>query len=234
MNDRRSGANPYEDLSRRTSAGRSRNGLVIGGVAVALVAVLAVVAIVLTGGEDGGETIDAVQEQAGVEATGTALPPYPKVQGFIAPAEEDPAVGETPPTLTGENFAGEPSSIDPGDGRAKVVMFLAHWCPHCQKEVPMVQGWVDDGNLPEDVDLYAVVTGTREDQNNYPPSKWLSREGWSEGILLDDPDQSAASAWGLTGYPYIVFIDADGRVVRRASGELPEADLDALVRQLAG
>src|SRR5690606_20036411 len=141
--------------------------------------------------------------------------------------EDDPAVGQTPPTLTGQDFEGEPSSIDPGDGRATVVVFLAHWCPHCQKEVPMIQGWVDDGNLPDDVDLYAVTTATRADQNNYPPSEWLEREGWSEGILLDDPDQSAASAWGLTGYPYIVFIDAEGQVVRRASGELPEEDLDA-------
>ena len=44
MNDRR-GDNPYEDLSRRTSAGGSRNGLIIGGVAIAVVAILVVVAL---------------------------------------------------------------------------------------------------------------------------------------------------------------------------------------------
>lgn len=234
MSDPRGGANPYQDLSRRTGSGGPNRGLIIGGVVVLLVVVLAGVAIFVTGGDDdGGEPIDAVQEVAAVESEGQPLPPFPQVAGFVAPVDEDPAVGMTPPTLTGQDFGGDPVSIDPGDGRAKVVAFVAHWCPHCQAEVPLIQQWVDDGNLPDDVDLYAVSTDVRSDQNNYPPSEWLDREGWSEGILLDHADGTAANTWGRTGYPYLVFVDADGKVSRRASGEVPIADFEGLVQEIS-
>lgn len=33
------------------------------------------------------------------------------------------------------------------DGRAKIVPFPAHWCLHCQVEVPEVQDWLDFQNL---------------------------------------------------------------------------------------
>jgi cytochrome c biogenesis protein CcmG/thiol:disulfide interchange protein DsbE len=234
MNDRRGGPNPYADLSKRTSGGGggSRTTLLIAGIAIALVAILAVVAIFLTGSEDGGE--DAVQEQAPVEVEGSALPPYPEGASFVVPPDQDPAVGETPPTLTGEDFQGEPVSVDPGDGSAKVVVFLAHWCPHCQAEVPVIQGWIDDGNLPDDVEVYAVSTAVTRDRPNYPPSEWLSSEGWTGPILLDDPDSSAASAWALRSFPYMVFVDDEGKVTRRASGEVPADEFAELVEEISG
>jgi len=232
MSDRR-GANPYEDLARRTTSSGPSRGLVIGIAAVFVVVVLGVVAIFLTGNDGAGGNIDAVQEQGPVEVSGEPLQPMPRVDGFVVPFELDPAVGSTPPTLEGQDFEQGEVSIDPADGRAKVVAFLAHWCPHCQAEVPRIQDWVDDGNLPEDVDLYAVSTGVQADGANYPPSKWLDREGWTGDILLDDPDGTAANAWGLTGYPYLVFVDSDGKVTRRASGELPIEDFAELVAEIA-
>ena len=114
-----------------------------------------------------------------------------------------------------------------------VVIFVAHWCPHCQEEIPLIQEWIDSGELPEDVEVYLVCTGVKADQNNYPPSEWLAEEGWSEQVLLDNPDQAAGNAWGLTGYPYIVFVDADGKVVQRASGELPIDQFGAFVDNIA-
>ena len=216
-------------------AGGSRNNtLLIGGIAIALVAILAVVAIFLTGGEDDDAASDAIQEQGPVEVAGEALAAYPEVQSFVAPADRDPAVGQTPPTLTGRSFGGDRVVIDPSDGTAKVVVFLAHWCPHCQAEVPVLQQWVDDGNLPEDVELFAVSTAVTQDRPNYPPSEWLEREGWTSPVLLDDPDQRASSAWGLQSFPYLVFVDAEGNVARRASGELPAEEFAALVDEIAG
>jgi thiol-disulfide isomerase/thioredoxin len=232
MNDRTSGADPYASLSNRTSGHRPRTGLYIVGATLAVVAVFALVAVLLTGGDD-GEAIESVQETAAVQVSGDPLPPYPADAGLLADPATDPAVGRTPPTLVGEAFDGSPVTIDPGDGRAKLVIFAAHWCPHCQKEIPLIQGWIDDGSLPEDVDVYLVSTAARADQSEYPPSGWLGSIGWSETVLLDNADQSAANAYGLTGYPYLVFVDADGTVVQRASGELPIPDVDRLVGSIA-
>jgi cytochrome c biogenesis protein CcmG, thiol:disulfide interchange protein DsbE len=222
----RSGASPYRDLSNRTSGGGpSRKGLVIGGVALLVVALLAVVAVVLSG-DDGASDVEAVQEVAPIEVSGEPLPAY-------ASGGDDPAIGMTAAALSGQDFEGEQVTIEPGDGTAKVLVFLAHWCPHCQAEVPVIQGWVDDGNLPDDVELFAVSTAARSDQPNYPPSEWLAREGWSGGIVLDDADTNAAAAFGLTSYPYLVFVDADGRVVQRAAGELPVEDFSQMVQELS-
>ena len=217
--------------------GSRNNTLLIGGIAVGLVAILAVVAIFLTRGDDDGSgdgaSGEAVQEQGPVEVGGAALPPYPQVQGFVAPADQDPAVGQTPPTLTGEGFDGQRVVIDPADGTPKVVVFVAHWCPHCQAEVPVLQNWIDEGNLPDGVEVHTVSTAVTQDRPNYPPSAWLDREGWTSPVLLDDPDATASTAWGLRSFPYLVFIDSDGKVTARATGELPPELFGELVDEIA-
>ena len=50
---------------------------------------------------------------------------------------QNPAVGTAAPVLRGAGFDGTPVTIG-GDGRATLVMFLAHRCPHCQRELPVL------------------------------------------------------------------------------------------------
>jgi len=230
MNDqRRSGANPYDDLSRRTSADSSNRGPLIIGAAVAVVVLAAIVAVVVATSGDGGTEIEAVQEAGPIEVTGESLPEYPPTDTLTVDPAADPATGSVPPALEGVTFEGQPISIDPADGRAKVVVFATHWCPVCQREIPQIREWLDAGNLPDDVDLQLVSTSARSDGPEYPPSQWLSSVGWSEPVLLDNADSAAATSWGLRSYPYMVFVDADGNVNARASGELPTDELERLV-----
>jgi cytochrome c biogenesis protein CcmG/thiol:disulfide interchange protein DsbE len=109
-----------------------------------------------------------------------------------------------------------------------VVMFVAHWCPHCQKEVPLITAHLG-GKLPGDVDLFAVSTGVDQTAPNYPPGAWLRKENWPVPTLVDDAQGSAAKAYGLSGFPYFVVVDASGKVVDRASGEIPVEQFDALI-----
>src|SRR5918995_653989 len=99
---------------------------------------------------------------------------------FFESESGDVAVGVTAPTVTGETFDGETLTIGP-DGNAKIIVMLAHWCPHCQAEVAVVQGWVEDGGLPEGVDLYGVtvLTNRVQDGRTWPPQDWLEEEGWT-------------------------------------------------------
>jgi thiol-disulfide isomerase/thioredoxin len=231
MSDKRLKGVPY-GYSSTPEKGSSRTGMIVIGVVVALVVIAGVVALVVTseGGDDAAA--DAVQEQGTVEVSGDSLPEYPADGGLAADPATDPAVGMTPPTLSGQDFAGEPVSIDPANG-PMVVVFAAHWCPHCQKEIPLIQDWIDEGNLPEGVQVNLVSTGVQANQNNYPPSEWLAQEGWSEQVLLDNPDQTAAQVYGLSGYPYLVFVDGDGAVTQRASGELPIEQFGQFVDDIA-
>lgn len=169
-------------------------------------------------GDDGSETV-AAQEQADVQVSGTALAPFE--------GGPDPAVGQVAPQLTGVDFSGNPVSVA-ADGVPSVLVFVTHWCPHCQAEVPVLVQHFADAGLPQGVDVVAVSTSATDTRPNYPPSAWLAGEDWDLPVLVDDADATAAEAFGLTGFPYFVALDAENRVVARASGELGVDAFDAL------
>ncbi|MFM9014446.1 MAG: TlpA family protein disulfide reductase, partial [Gemmatimonadota bacterium] len=113
-------------------------------------------------------------------------------------------------------------------GKPQVIVFFAHWCPHCQREVPIIVSLAKGGTF-DGIALGGVSTGTTDQAVNYPPSAWLDRVGWPAPVLVDTANQTAAEAYGLTGYPFLVFVNEDGTVAGRWSGEMPEADLEAVV-----
>jgi hypothetical protein len=80
----------------------------------------------------------------------------------------------------------------------------------------------------------AVLTGTNAAAQNYPPVPWLEESGWAGDTLLDDEEFTAASAYGLTAYPFLVALDADGNVVARTSGERSAAEVAALADAARG
>ena len=47
-------------------------------------------------------------------------------------------------------------------------------------------------------------------------------------------DKKAADAFGLSGYPYFVLVDAQGKVFKRLSGEIPMDELTAIINQMIG
>jgi thiol-disulfide isomerase/thioredoxin len=224
---------PSRPGQRPQSNGPNRTALIVG-VVVVLVLVALVVALVAGGGDDGGDetsTGGSTPATAGEGGEGAVGASAVTVEGDALPQLEDPsddpAVGEVVPSLSGTDIDGNPITIEP-DGRAKMIVVLAHWCPHCQAELPLLVSMADAGAF-EGIRTVAVLTGTNPDAPNYPPVPWLDREGWSGEIALDDPQASAAAAFGLSSYPFLVMLDADGTVVGRVSGEQPESVVQALV-----
>jgi thiol-disulfide isomerase/thioredoxin len=149
---------------------------------------------------------------------------------FDPTAAADPVVGLTAPSAVGADWEDNEVKIE-ADGRAKIVVFLAHWCPHCQAEVPVVQTWLDEGNLPVDVDMYSVVTSTDRLRPNWPPQDWLEEEGWTVPAIMDNEIGTIAVNYGMSGTPFYVVLDGDNNVIRRASGEIGTAGLNALVAE---
>jgi cytochrome c biogenesis protein CcmG/thiol:disulfide interchange protein DsbE len=199
---------------------RSRTPLLIGIVVGIIVIAFAAAVIASRGGESD------VAQTASVEVNGAALPPLPD-------EADDPAFGMAAPTVTGTDFDGSTVEIAPGDG-PQLVIFLAHWCPVCQGEVPKLSPYLASDDAPEGLQTVAVSTAVTSSRDNYPPDQWLEEENWPTPVMRDDNDNSAANAFGLTAYPYFVVIDEEGAVVGRDSGAMPIEDFDAFIRSSLG
>ncbi len=217
----------------RSSVPRWLLPALIGG--ALLVAAAIALALPGLGGSPGGGS-STLPPSASAAAGGSGVPSAktPVITGTSLPAYEgaatDPAMGMTAPTVEGADFEGEPVAIEPG--RPTVVLFLSHACPHCQAEVPVMQAWADAGGVPEGVDVISVASLIDPTAPNYPPDEWLEREGWTFPVMVD-PTNSVMNAYGLTAFPFWVFIGPDGTVRARMTGELAPADVEAAIRGMA-
>lgn len=144
---------------------------------------------------------------------------------------DDPAIGKTAPTLKGRSLDGKKVTFK-NTGTPRILIFLSHSCPHCQAEVPEIVKLAEEGKL-DGVEIQTVTTNTNEDLDNYPPSEWLESEDWPfSPVLADDDRLRAFFGFGGEAFPYFVFVDADGKVAARASGELPPETISASVERL--
>ena len=231
------------------SSSRSRTPLVLGAVAVVVV-LIAIVAVVAAGGDD-----DGTGDTSGTSATGgtggtapaDAIDPLSAtvtVTGdplvlFEGDPDADPAVGTPAPGLRGTDYAGEATVVTPGEDGPMLLVFLAHWCPHCNDEIPVLNEWRDAGGVPEDLRIVGVSTAGSPDRPNYPPGEWLTEMDWQWEVLADGPFDGSAppaalEAYGVSAYPFFTLIDADGNVAARGSGEPSIEELQALVARVAG
>ena len=76
---------------------------------------------------------------------------------------DDPAVGEPAPVLVGLDFEGNPLRIDAAEAGPTMVAFVAHWCPHCNDEIPVLNELRDEGAFPADLNIVGVSTAPRAD-----------------------------------------------------------------------
>lgn len=147
-----------------------------------------------------------------------------KVDSFT----NDPAIGKDAPGLSGYNFQGDPVKLDWSAGPTMVV-FLAHWCGHCNAEVPILIQWKNSGQMPANLKVVGITTAVSPSQANYPPSRWLPGFGWPWPILADSAANEAATAFGVGSYPYFVIVGTDGKVKLRNSGQVPANQLTPMV-----
>ena len=152
----------------------------------------------------------------------------------LVAAGADLSVGANAPELTGSGFDGTPISVTPGDGTPYMLVFLAHWCPHCNAEVPRLLDWKNAGLVPAELNIVGVATAVAAEADNFPPAAWFSTKGWSWPVIVDEYTLAgvagtAATAFGASGWPYFVIIGEDGLVKVRKSGELEVAELQAIV-----
>jgi cytochrome c biogenesis protein CcmG, thiol:disulfide interchange protein DsbE len=137
---------------------------------------------------------------------------------------DDPSLGQQVPVLVGLDIDDRPIRIDPAADGPTMLVFVAHWCPHCNDEIPKLNRMRAYAQFPGDLNVVAVSTAVGPDRPNWPPVEWLRDDmNWKYPAMLDGIDIEresfiAAEAYGVTGFPFTVLVNADGTVADRWSG----------------
>lgn len=176
-----------------------------------------------TGG-DGSSEAAAPGERAPVQPVsveGAPLAPFDV-------GSDDPSIGAAAPVITGADFDGTPGVLGGATESPTMLVFLAHWCPACNAEVPELVS-LADGGLPEDLDVIAVSTAVTADRDHYPPYEWLDGFGWPYESFADDELSTAFQTYGGTAFPFTVILDENGDVLARKAGQAPAAEIASFV-----
>ena len=207
---------------------KSRNQRLVIAAIVAVILFAAGYAVVSGGSTsptDGpASTAVGAGEYQDSEIVGDPLPAQPD-------SGTDPAIGMKVPEIRARNFDGGPVSLRIASiKRPTMVVFLAHWCPHCNREIPRILELDSQGGIPASLRVVGVATGSRNDQANWPPSTWLQDMKWKWEAAADSLDGKIFSAYGGVSFPTMVLVGPDGTVKDRFSGEMEVADLGARIK----
>lgn len=107
----------------------NRTVLVVGGLLAAAVMVAVIIALMFGGGTDtadGTAVPDSrIPQEASVHASSAQVAgsPLPRFEA----GSVDTAIGMTAPAFTASYYDDVETTISPGDGHPRIIMFLAHW-----------------------------------------------------------------------------------------------------------
>jgi cytochrome c biogenesis protein CcmG/thiol:disulfide interchange protein DsbE len=216
--------------SRRQGRGGARAGksgggnrLIVALVGVAVVVFVGVVAVLSVNERADLPTLG--EFSAPVAVDGLALPPYDE--------SSDPTAGvATSPVITARDLDDREVVLG-APGQAQVLVFLAHWCPVCDQELPVLRNVIESGNVPADVEIIAVLTGLDPGRPNWPPDVWLRNAGVNVVAVRDDVGDPLMRAFGLRAYPAWAVIDADGTIQARRQGLLTSVAITQLLQLAA-
>ena len=109
----------------------------------------------------------------------------------------------------------------PATDRSSVI-FLAHWCPHCQAEVPLLSPYLAGDDAPEGLQTVAVSTGVDSTRDNYPPDQWLEGSELADAGHARRQRQQRRQRLRADGLPVLRRDRRGGR--RRRAGQWRDTD----------
>jgi peroxiredoxin len=124
------------------------------------------------------------------------------VTGIRVWQHRDMAVGVAP-VLQGVTLAGQTYKLPAHPVQPVLVHFWASWCSICRLEQGSIAAIAHDDST---VITIAMQSGTSEEVARH------MREQGIDFSVVNDPDGSLASVWGVHAVPASFIIDPDGRI----------------------
>lgn len=204
----RSGPTRQERLEAARASRARKQQLTRWGVPAVIILVLLGFAIVTTRGSGADLAQDEPSDPKDVTIDGPAL-------------KENLPAGSTVPNFSAPALGGEGDiSWADYDGVPRVLSIWAPWCPHCQKELPII------GKVAEDfpgVQIVTVATAVGAQPGGPTPKQFIDeRSLQSFPVAMDDSESTLASGLGVKGFPTVYFVSSDGTVMQSMDGERTE------------
>ncbi len=119
------------------------------------------------------------------------------------PKSEQPhgLIGAAAPAISARSLDGEPITLTTPGGRPTLVLFWNPNCGFCRRMANDLKAWEDEAD-PRDPRLVVISTGTPDANRAL---------GLRSPIVLDE-GFTLGSAYGATGTPSAVLVDAEGRI----------------------
>lgn len=151
-----------------------------------------------------------VADRVWLEATGT--PP--------------PGPGSPAPAFDGRSLEGRPIRLEALRGRVVLLDFWATWCPPCVASMPTLDRLHDE--LGE---RGLTVIGVNQEPGEAPRVRaFLESRGLDFPVVMDAG--AIAQTYGVRSLPTTFLVDREGEVRASYRGLIPEARLEAAIRDL--
>jgi peroxiredoxin len=110
---------------------------------------------------------------------------------------------------------GEPLETEDLEGRAAIVIFFLHTCPHCHHALASIKTTLE--SIPSEQRPRLVAISLQ----NAPAAirQSMKEQGLEYFDPYLDPGQKATERWGVTGgVPVVIVLDKQGRIRHRSAG----------------
>ena len=120
--------------------------------------------------------------------------------------------------LTEKDFTGKPT----------VYYAWASWCPDCQQELPILNTLKEKyGDKVEFVGV-AMISQKEPIENG---KKYLKEHSLSLNYY-SDVDSSFQKYHEITEIPTLIFMDKNGKIVKKSAGVLPQEEIESYIKEI--
>lgn len=128
-----------------------------------------------------------------------------------------PETGEAAPALKGVSLKGTSMDIENFKGKNTMLYFFAPWCKICDLSIDnffsLAKEGKEGGYYNESTALIAIAMAY---QSENEVLEFIGQRANNVPVILTD--ESFAAKWNIPGFPSVVLIDKNGKVVYRTSG----------------